>query len=54
LLFDVPLHDVWAIDLQGGGSGRTIVDLRALVSEEKLRAARLIVVPSVLICCRMN
>jgi hypothetical protein len=39
LLFDVPLHDVWAIDLQGGGSGRTIVDLRALVSEEKLRAA---------------
>jgi len=39
LLADVPLHDVWAVDLRGGGSGRTILDLRALLSEEKLRAA---------------
>ena len=39
LLSEVPLHDVWAIDLRGGGPGRTIVDLRALLSEAKLRAA---------------
>ena len=39
LLSNVPLHDVWAIDLRGGGPGRTIVDVRALLSEEKLRAA---------------
>ena len=39
LLSNVPLHDVWAIDLLGGGPGRTIVDVRALLSEEKLRAA---------------
>jgi hypothetical protein len=39
LLSDVPLHDVWAIDLRGGGPGRTMLDLRTLLSEEKLRAA---------------
>ena len=31
LLSDVPLHDVWAIPLPGGGPGRTIDDLRALL-----------------------
>ena len=30
LLQDVPLHDVWAIQLRGGGAGRTIHDLRPL------------------------
>src|SRR4029434_11147510 len=29
LLSDVPLHDVWAIPLNGGGSGRSIQDARA-------------------------
>ena len=27
LLHDVPLHDVWVIDLPGGGSGRTMRDV---------------------------
>jgi hypothetical protein len=31
LLKDVPLRDVTAIDLPGGGKGRTIADLRSLV-----------------------
>ncbi len=31
LLSDVPLHDVWAIPLNGGGSGRTIQDARAVL-----------------------
>jgi hypothetical protein len=39
LLADVPLHDVWAVDLPGGGPGRTIVDLRALLSVEGLADA---------------
>ena len=39
LLADVPLHDVWAVELPGGGPGRTVVDLRAVVSLESLTAA---------------
>jgi hypothetical protein len=31
LLSDVPLHDVWAIPLEGGGPGRTIHDARAIL-----------------------
>ncbi len=31
LLGDVPLHDVWAIPLHGGGPGRSVQDARALV-----------------------
>ncbi len=31
LLADVPLHDVWALDLPGGGTDRRIADVRALV-----------------------
>lgn len=38
LLAEVPLHDVWAVDLEGG-PGRSIVDLRALLSTQKLTAA---------------
>jgi hypothetical protein len=30
VLKDVPLHDVWAIDLRGGGPGRTMSDVMAL------------------------
>jgi hypothetical protein len=36
LLADVPLHDVWAVDLPGSGFARSITDLRALISVEKL------------------
>ena len=35
LLRDVPLHDVWAISLRDGGPGRTIQDVRALLSDER-------------------
>jgi hypothetical protein len=38
LLEGVPLHDVWAVDLSGRSPGRTIADLRSLVSRENLRA----------------
>src|SRR2546428_12860052 len=31
LLSDVPLHDVWAIRLDGGGPGRSIGDARAIL-----------------------
>jgi len=31
LLHDVPLEDVWAVPLSGGGAGRTIEDLRAVM-----------------------
>jgi hypothetical protein len=31
LLSDVPLHDVWAIPLHGGGPGRSIQDARAIL-----------------------
>jgi pimeloyl-ACP methyl ester carboxylesterase len=31
-LRDVPLHDVWVIRLRGGGLGRTIQDLHALLT----------------------
>ena len=31
LLSDVPLHDVWAIPLDGGGPGRNIQDARAIL-----------------------
>jgi hypothetical protein len=30
-LSDVPLHDVWAIPLSGGGPGRRIQDARAIL-----------------------
>ena len=38
LLEDVPLHDVWVVELAGGGPGRTIQDLRPLLSLENLAA----------------
>jgi len=36
LLADVPLHDVWAVDLPGKTPARTIVDLRAILIRENL------------------
>jgi len=36
LLADVPLHDVWMIELDGGPPGRTIVDLRERLQFENL------------------
>jgi hypothetical protein len=43
ILSDVPLHDVTAVDLPGGGAGRTIADVRALMARENLRAANPVV-----------
>ena len=37
LLSDVPLHDVWAISLNGGGPGRTIQDARAILFSDPCR-----------------
>ena len=31
LLHDVTLEDAWAVPLSGGGAGRTILDLRAVM-----------------------
>jgi hypothetical protein len=39
LLPDVPLRDVTAMDLPGGGPGRTILDVKALMPEEGTAAA---------------
>jgi len=30
ILNDVPLHDVWRLDLPGGGDGRTVADIQSL------------------------
>ena len=35
LLSDVPLHDVWAIPLEDGGPGRTMEDVRAVMSGDR-------------------
>lgn len=37
-LGDVPLHDVWSVDLPGGGPERSVEDLRAIFAEERLRS----------------
>jgi len=37
-LHDVPLEDVWAIRLSGGGAGRTIEDLRAVIGAGRAAA----------------
>jgi hypothetical protein len=43
LLADVPLHDVWAVDLPGGRPGVTVEDLRAIASAERLGDANVAV-----------
>jgi hypothetical protein len=37
LLSDVPLHDVWAIPLAGGGPGRTVREARAILFGDSVR-----------------
>jgi hypothetical protein len=37
LLADVAIHDVWAVDLPGGGPGRTVLDVLAAISVKSLR-----------------
>ena len=37
LLTDVPLHDVWAFRLSGGGEGRALRDFQALLSSEGMQ-----------------
>ncbi len=39
LLEDVPLHDVWSVELRGGGPGRTLQELRSIVSMRQLASA---------------
>jgi len=39
LLDDVPLHDVWAAPLANGGPGRTIRDVRAVFSGDRVTGA---------------
>jgi hypothetical protein len=36
LLSEVPLHDVWMVELPGGGPDRTLADARVFMSAEKL------------------
>ena len=36
LLGDAPLHDVWVIDLEGGGPGRTMADVDAVANPGRL------------------
>jgi hypothetical protein len=43
LLHDVRLHDVSAVDLPGGGEGRTIADVQSLIAQERLVQANPIV-----------
>ena len=43
LLSDAPLHDVWAIPLNGGGPGRNIQDARAIVFGDRRPSTNLAV-----------
>jgi hypothetical protein len=43
LLRDVPLHDVWAIDLAGGGPGRTMRDVDAVATPGRAGSPPLLV-----------
>lgn len=36
LLADVPLHDVWQVELPGGGPDRSIADVRSLMNAKSL------------------
>jgi hypothetical protein len=38
LLHDVPLEDAWAVPLSGGGAGRTVQDLRAVMTAGRATA----------------
>src|SRR5215472_541057 len=43
LLSDVPLHDVWAIPLTGGGPGRSVREARAILFGHRHRPANVAV-----------
>lgn len=43
LLGDVPLHDVWAIPLHGGGAGRSIQDARVILFGDRRPSTNLAV-----------
>ena len=43
LLHNVPLHDVWAVDLPGGGPSRTIADVRSVFAVDRLTSANVVV-----------
>lgn len=43
LLSDVPLHDVWAIALEGGGPGRTVADVNRIVFDPQRPASNVAV-----------
>src|SRR5215510_14135620 len=42
LLHDVPLEDAWAVPLAGGGTGRTIEDVRAVMTAGRATAPALV------------
>jgi hypothetical protein len=42
LLHDVPLHDVWVIELAGGGPDRTMRDVHAIAEGRRTRAPLLV------------
>jgi hypothetical protein len=39
LLADVPLHDIWLLELEGGGNGRTIEDVRRCFTPQTVTTA---------------
>ena len=43
ILRDVPLHDVWQVELPGGGPEITLADVRPLLSFERLMSVNLVV-----------
>jgi hypothetical protein len=43
VMVGVPLHDVSVIDLPGGGPGRTLLDLRSILSSQSLNRANPVV-----------
>jgi len=43
LLADVPLHDVWMVELPGGGPNRTLADARGFMSGENLMSLKPVV-----------
>jgi len=43
LLSDVPLHDVWFVDLPGGGAGRTVAEVRDLLGHQAVTRANPVV-----------
>ena len=43
LLADIPLHDVWLLELDGGGEGRTIEDVRRCFTPQTVTTANVAV-----------